>query len=140
MTSGDRAILLTGMALVTLGIWGTALQVASSSPWSHFYSPMGSMMGWRYGPLDVVSGTVLETGMMEIELDSNGKKIEVHAPYWFWQLIGIKVGDTVTVKGARVFMMGHGEGWHEELIPFELTVNGKTFGETNSRLPVWMQE
>ncbi len=42
-------------------------------------------------------------------------------------------------KGIFVFMMKQGEGWHEELIPFELTVNGKTYGNTSKRIPVWMQ-
>ena len=69
----------------------------------------------------------------------DGEEIEVHGPFWFWQGIGIKVGDTIVAKGAFVSMMELGEGWHQALIPFELTVDSETYGSVDEGIPVWMQ-
>jgi hypothetical protein len=69
----------------------------------------------------------------------DGDEIELHGPPWFWQRLGIREGDGVTAKGVLVSMMEPGEGWHEALIPFELIVNGKTYGDASKGIPIWMQ-
>lgn len=43
-------------------------------------------------------------------------------------------------KGVFVSMMEPGKGWHEGFIPFELTINGRTYGNASIGIPVWMQE
>jgi len=73
-------------------------------------------------------------------LEIDGEEVEVHGPPWFWQRIRIKEDDAVTAKGVRVSMMEPGKGWHEELIPFELTINGRTYGNASVGISVWMQK
>ncbi len=141
-----------GIVLIVVGFLGLVVSLVSFNIWSYSIWPsgMGSMMGsgmmgpmmgrWNYSELEQVSGTVEKIEWMEIELEVEGEEVEVHGSPWFWQRIGIKEGDAITVKGIFVSMMQPGEGWHEELIPFELTVNGETYGDVGEGIPVWMQE
>jgi len=76
---------------------------------------------------------------MEIELKTNRGEVEIHGPYWYWEKIQIKHGDEVTAKGTHVQVMKPG-GRHQELVPYELTINGKTYGDAATETPVWMQE
>jgi len=131
-----------GIALIVVGFFGLTIYLGSIVNWGYPMWPGsgGSMMGrWGSGKLETVNGTVEKIEWMEIELEVNGKEVEVHGPLWFWQSIGIKEDDLVTAKGMFASMMQPGEGWHEEFIPFELTINGKTYGGVNKRVPVWMQ-
>ncbi|GEM_PF-3345230 len=102
--------------------------------------PMSIIKEWNQGALKEVKGMVEEVEWMEIKLDVNEEEIEVHGPPWFWQRIGIKEGDVITVKGAFIYMMEPMGSWHQELIPFELTINDKTYGEASKGIPIWMQE
>jgi len=98
------------------------------------------MMGrLNAGEVRELSGTVKKIEWMEIEVDVEGEEVEAHGPSWFWQAIGIKVGDTIIAEGGSVLMMEPGEGWHEAFIPFELMVDGETYGNVNEGMPVWMQ-
>lgn len=141
--SRDRRTI--GIVLIVVGFIGLVVSLISFNMWSYSTSPnamgpMGSMMGrWNYSELEQVRGIVEKIEWMEIELEVNGEEVEVHGPPWFWQRIGIKEGDAVTTEGVFVSMMQPGEGWHEGLIPFELTVNGEIYGNASKGIPVWMQ-
>jgi len=138
MSRGERAVL--GIVLMAGGLLGLLIYVAWFTMWVYPMFPTAHMMGgWNYGELEELTGKVEKIGWMEIELRVNGKIVEVHGPLWFWQRIGVKEGDTVVVKGVFVLMREHGETLHEGFIPFELRVNGRTYGDTDSRTPVWMQ-
>lgn len=140
MSLGQNRIIV-GTLLITVGFLGLVVYLPSFTMWGYPMWPMGPMMGrWNYNELKEVSGTVEKMERMEIELKVDGEEVEVHGPLWFWQSIGIKEGDAVTAKGVFVSMMEPGEGWHEGLIPFELTVNGETYGNAGKGIPVWMQE
>lgn len=141
----DRIII--GVILLAIGFFGILFSITFFIRRDYFIWPMmGGMMhmpmmeGWYKGTLREVRGTVEKVEQMEIELDVDGEEVEVHGPPRFWQRIGIKEGDTVTVKGVFVSMMEQGKGWHEELIPFELRINGVTYGDASKGIPVWMQE
>jgi len=145
----SRKRIVVGIISLTIGFFGLIVSVVSFVPWGPMwpgmaYPMMRNMMPiighGNQGALTEVNGTVEEVGRMEIELEADGKEIEVHGPSWFWQKIGIREGDVVTVKGVFISMMDMGKSWHEELLPFELTVNGKTYGNASSRIPIWMQE
>jgi hypothetical protein len=140
--SQDRKRETIGILLIVVGFIGLLVSLVSFNIWSYSTWPsgMGQMMGrWNYSELEQVSGTVEKIEWMEIELRVDGEEVEVHGPPWFWQRIGIKEDDVVTVKGVFVSMMQPGEGWHEGLIPFELTVNGERYGNASKGIPVWMQ-
>lgn len=83
-----------------------------------------------------VEKTEVEMGMMwEMELIlRDGSEVEVISPLWFLQEIGVEAGDVVTVKGVPTFVMGH-----EHLMPYEITINDKTYGKADAEMPVWMQ-
>ena len=135
---------MVGAILIIAGLVGLIFALSTSAGWSNSYgSMMGGnmpMMGQSYqAPLKTVNGTVATVESMEIELNTSTADVEVHGPYWFWQALGVKEGDTVTAKGVFISMMDQGAGWHEELMPFEVAVNGKTYGDANLRIPVWMQ-
>jgi len=140
-----RKRMVVGIILLTIGFFGLIVSVISFVPWSPMWpgvawpmmrNMMPMMRHWNQGTLKEVNGTVEEVGRMEIELEADGKEIEVRGPFWFWQKIGIKEGDAVVAKGVLVSMMDMGKSWHEELLPFELTVNGKTYGNASSRIPI----
>jgi len=138
--SRSRNRMTMGIVLIVSGLLGLIVYMTWFSMWSYPMWPNGPMMGgWNHGALKEVSGTVEKTVRMEIELKVDGKEVEVHGPYWFWQRIGIKEGDTVAAKGVFVSMMEPRQGWHEELVPFQLMVNGETYGNASTRIPVWMQ-
>ncbi|MFQ6076021.1 MAG: hypothetical protein ACE5Z5_07805 [Candidatus Bathyarchaeia archaeon] len=150
--SRDRNRRTLGIALIAVGFLGLVVYSILSTAWSYstWPSTMGPMMGrgmmpmsmmggWNYGELEEVDGTVEKIEWMEIELEVDGEEVEVHGPPWFWQTIGIKEGDSVSAKGVFVSMMEPGEGWHKGLIPLELKINGKTYGNASSGIPVWMQ-
>ncbi|MFQ6086091.1 MAG: hypothetical protein ACE5OY_07515 [Candidatus Bathyarchaeia archaeon] len=103
---------------------------------------MGSMMGsWLYEaePAEV-EGAVVKVRWASIELDADGESVEVYGPPWFWHLIDVEAGDTLTVKGVLVNTLNwFEERWHGELIPYEITINGKTYGDANLGIPIWMQ-
>jgi len=144
MNLGKRRVIL-GAILFAAGLSGLAVASVAFVSWGHpSWSMMNgvmSMMGrLNQGTLTDVNGTVEKVERISVELWSYGREVEVHGPYWFWQEIGIKEGDVVTAKGMFVSMMEPNEGWHEELVPFELSVNGRTYGNVNNRIPVWMQE
>ncbi len=84
--------------------------------------------------IQTITGIVSEIEMHKIVLTSSETESEIHIPPWFVQNLEIKEGDSVTAKGYIIQM--HGD---EELIPFELTINGKTFGSVEEKNPVWMQ-
>ncbi|MEM3151027.1 MAG: hypothetical protein QXK15_00455 [Candidatus Bathyarchaeia archaeon] len=132
----DRIII--GVILLAIGFFGILFSITFFVRRDYFIWPM--MEGWYKETLREVRGVVEKVKQMEIELDVDGEEVEVHGPPWFWQRIGIKEGDTVTVKGVFVSMMEQGKGWHEELIPFELRINGVTYGDASKGIPVWMQE
>jgi len=140
-----------GAILLFVGILGLAVSSAFLSMWSYpiWSYPMwhmGPMMWrgmtgrWSYDELKEISGTVQSIGWMEVDLKADQKEVEMHGPYWFWENIGIGEGDTVTAKGVFIAMMERGEGWHEGFIPFELTVNGRTYGDAGNRIPIWLQD
>jgi len=148
--SKDRKRRMIGIVLITVGVFGLVVSLILLTSWSYSMWPgtMGPMMGrgmmptmgrWNYSELEEVSGTVKKTEWMEIELEVGEEEVEVHGPHWFWQRIGIKEGDEVTAKGVFVSMMEPREGWHEGFIPFELIVNGETYGNAGKGMPVWMQ-
>jgi len=151
--SRDRNRVTIGIALITIGFLGLLVFLTSFTIWGYpmWHGVAGPMMGrgmmptpmrggWNYRELKEVRGTVEKIGWMEIELEVEGEEVEVHGPPWFWQRVGIKERNEVTVKGVLVSMMEPGKGQHEELIPFELTINGRTYGNASVRIPVWMQE
>jgi len=136
----DRNRRTMGIVLITVGLLGLIISLTSFTMWSYSMLYTGPMVGrWNYGEMVEISGTVDKTEWMEIELKVDGEEVEVHGPPWFWQRIGIKEGDAVSVKGIFVSMMDSGEGRHEELIPFELTANSETYGNASKEIPVWMQ-
>jgi len=136
--SRDRRTL--GIILIVAGFAGLIVSLALSALWIYPFWFMGPMMGgWSRGELEEASGKVETVKWSEIELKEDGKEFDMHGPLWFWQGIEIKEGDAVTAKGVFVAMMGHGEGWHQDFVPFELTVNGRTYGNATEGVPVWMQ-
>jgi hypothetical protein len=130
-----------GIILIIVGFLGLAVSLTSFTMEGYSIWPIGPMMrGWNYRGLKEVSGAVEKIEFMEVELVVNGEEVELHGPPWFWQRLGIKEGNVVTAKGVLVSMMEPGKGWHQEFIPFELKVNGKTYGDASKGIPVWMQE
>lgn len=146
MTRRDDKI-KKGTLLVVVGFFGLVVYSILFTPVNSYMYPgiMGgmmpmSMMGRRVqGTLTEINGKVEKVGWMEIELEVDGKEVEVHGASGFWQKIGIKEGDAITVKGVFISMMEMEGGWHEELIPFELTLNGVTYGNAGGATPIWMQ-
>ena len=135
-----RNRIIVGALLITVGFLGLVVYLPSFTIWGYSMWLMGPMRGrWNYGELKELIGTVEKIEWMEIELEVDGEEIGVHGPSWFWQGIGIEMGDVVSARGVFVSMMGHGEGWHEGFISFELTVNGETYGNAKEGIPVWMQ-
>jgi hypothetical protein len=86
------------------------------------------MAGFQGAEIESVSGTVSDIGLHETELSGG----DLHIPYWFAEEIGLKKGDFVTAAGVYAYM-------HDELVPFEMAVNGKTYGSSENRIPVWRQ-
>ncbi len=142
--SRNRKVL--GAILLSVGILGLVVSSASLSRWSYPMWHVGPMMWrgmmgrWSYDELKEIAGTVESVGWMEVDLKADQKEVEIHGPYWFWENVGISEGDTVTAKGVFVTMMEPGEGWHEGFIPFELAVNGRTYGNAGKAIPIWMQD
>jgi len=136
--SRDRKTL--GTILIVAGSFGLIVSLALSTFWIYPFRFMGPMMrGPIYWELKEVSGTVEDIKWMEIELRVDGQEVEIHGPSSFWERIAVKEGDTVTAKGVFISMMGHWEGWHQDFVPLELTVNGRTYGNATEGVPVWMQ-
>jgi len=84
--------------------------------------------------LQTVSGTVSEIDRNEIKLTTADGESEIHMPSWSIQEFGIEEGDSVTATG--VYPLVHGG---EDMIPFELTINGEIYGSAEERMPVWRQ-
>jgi len=144
MSAQERRIIL-GAIMIAAGLLGLAFALSTSVGWNNsYYGMMGGnmpMMGqWYQGPLNNVNGTVTKVESMEIELNTSSTNVDVHGPYWFWQEIGLKEGDAITASGVYTAMMDQGAEWHQEFMPFQLTLNGKTYGDASVRIPVWMQE
>jgi len=141
--SKDKKRITLGIILIAAGILGLIVSLSSSIAWSYpvWRGVMHPMMGgWRSsGELKEVEGIVEKIEWMGLELEVDGKEVEVHGPSWFWQQIKVKEGDEVTAKGVFTVIMEHGKGWHQELVPFELRVNGETYGDVKRGIPVWMQ-
>jgi len=76
---------------------------------------------------------------MGIELELDGKEVEVHGVGWCWQRVGIRESDMVTARGVFVSMIEMPEGCREELILFEQTIEGRTYGNAREGIPVWIQ-
>jgi len=148
MNNGNLRILIGIMMIAASFILLSLLFEYSITSWGRsalsgrntVRSMITTTLGWNYSnEFDEVGGTVKEVKWNEVELDTGGEEVEMHGPLWFWQVIGIRAGDTVGAKGVFVWMMEHGEGWHKEFIPFELTINGIKYGEAGREKPVWMQ-
>lgn len=138
--SHDRKRMNLGIGFIAVGLVGLTVSSMFFTTWGYPIWPMGHMMGrLNSGEVRELSGTVKKIEWMVIEVDVEGEEVEVHGPSWFWQAIGIKVGDTIIAEGGSVLMMEPGEGWHEAFIPFELMVDGETYGNVNEGMPVWMQ-
>lgn len=134
--------MILGIALIAVGFLELIVYMTSVTAWGYsvWFGARGPMMErWNYGSIGEVGGTVEKIEQMEIELNVNGTKIDVHGPFWFWQNVGIKKGDSVTAKGVFASVMEPGEGWNEEFVPFQLMIDGKTYGDADKRIPVWMQ-
>jgi hypothetical protein len=138
-----------GILLIAVGLIGLFVSLASLTIWSYRTWPFAKGQMWRgvipimgvmsYGELEEVSGTVKEVKWMEVELEVDGEEVDLYAPPWFWREIGIKEGDEVEAEGIMISMTHPMEGKHKGLVPFEITVNGKKYGDTSEGLPVWMQ-
>lgn len=50
--------------------------------------------------------------------------------------VEIKEGSRVVAKSMIVLTKENGEAIHEVFIPFELIVNGKTYGDTSKEMPI----
>ncbi|MBO3842779.1 MAG: hypothetical protein FGF48_10265 [Candidatus Brockarchaeota archaeon] len=148
----ERNRIAMGIILLAAGFLGLTVSLIGFAAWNYsawpgtMHSTMGRgmmlmqmMEGWHREALVEIEGTVEKLEWMEIELKVEGGEVEVHGPTWFWQRIGIKEGDTVSTKGVFVLMMEPRKGWHEEFLPFELTINGMTYGNASRGVPVWMQ-
>ena len=143
----DRRVL--GVLLIIIGFLGLFISLASLTFWSFRTWPFAIGRTWRgtmpvmgvigYGELEEVSGTIKEVKWMEVELEVDGEEVELYAPSWFWEEIGIKEGDSVRAKGIMISIKHPMQGSQKGLIPFELTVNGKTYGNASNGIPIWMQ-
>ncbi len=103
------------------------------------YPMMGYGMGYgndgderQYAPqvkkeITEVSGKVSAVYPMAVVLE-DGKYITM--PWWFAANLGLKTGDDITVKGFAS---------NNIITPVYIEANGKTFGDENSEIPVWMQ-
>ncbi len=91
------------------------------------------MMGFANQEVETISGTVAEIEWHEVVLSTAAGEAEIHMPPWFASDLGIKEGDSITAKGVYVKMHG------DEFVPFEITVNGKTYGSVDEKTAVWMQ-
>jgi len=104
------------------------------------YPMMGYGMGYGYDGDEVppaqqvdrevvdVSEIVSTVYPMAVVLE-DGKYITL--PWWFAANLGIKTGDSITVKGFE---------YGNTIVPVYIEANGKTVGDENSEIPVWMQE
>lgn len=138
--SQDRKRINLGIGFIAVGLIGLTVYFMLPIIWGYPMWPMVHMMYRLNSPgAKELRGTVEKIEWMEIELEVDGEEIEVHGPFWFWQGIEIELGDTIVAKGAFVSMMEPGEGWHQALIPFELTIDGETYGSVDEGIPVWMQ-
>ncbi len=102
------------------------------------YPMMGYGMGYGYGGDEVpaqqveremvdVSGTVSAVYSMAVVLE-DGRYIIL--PWWFAANLGIKTGDTITIRGFE---------YGNTVVPVYIEANGKTAGDENSEIPVWIQ-
>jgi len=136
----NKSKIFFGTILIVIGVLGLVTYKISFFMLGYPMWSMGHMMDkWEYAELEELSGIVEKVDLMEIELADGEVEIELHGPLWFWQKIELKEGDEVRAKGVFVWMMEPGEGWHQEFVPFELTVNGKVYGVAETRMPVWTQ-
>ncbi len=132
-------VMLLIISILIFAVSSSLLAVPGHLMW-HYGSMMKNMaLGLNQSQLKDVSGTVENIGWMQIELEDGQGEIEVHGPSWFWKAIGVKEGDYVWAKGVFAYMMEPEEGWHEEFIPYELTVNGRIYGDAGRGIPIWMQ-
>ncbi|MGB9718830.1 MAG: hypothetical protein ACPL4E_10430 [Thermoproteota archaeon] len=132
--------LVLGLILIGVGILGLVVCVSALNAGYSPSLPMGHMMfRWADGKIEEISGEVEKIEWMEIELTLDGREIEVHGPWWFWQAIGVKNGDEITVVGMIVNMFEPEEGWHQALMPYQLVIGDQTYGNADRRIPVWMQ-
>lgn len=86
-----------------------------------------------------VSGTVLEVHWSYIVLNVEGEALDVCGPAWFWHIINPTTGSNVEAKGDVVSTINWYGETHTELTPFELTIDGITYGNANLGIPVWNQ-
>lgn len=101
------------------------------------YYPNGAASG--YVDFVEVTGTLEETHWSYIVLDVDGEALDVYAPSWFWHIINPATGDNVQVIGEIVSTINLYGETHTEITPFELTINGITYGNANLGIPVWNQ-
>jgi hypothetical protein len=101
------------------------------------YYPNGAASG--YVDFVEVTGTLEETHWSYIVLDVDGEALDVYAPSWFWHIINPATGDNVEVVGEIVSTINWYGETHTEITPFELTIDGITYGNANLRTPIWNQ-
>jgi hypothetical protein len=101
------------------------------------YYPNGAASG--YVDFVEVTGTLEETHWSYIVLDVDGEAFNVYGPSWFWHIINPDTGSTVEVVGEIVSTTNWYGETHTEITPFELTINGITYGNANLGIPVWNQ-
>jgi hypothetical protein len=101
------------------------------------YYPNGAASG--YVDFVEVTGTLEETHWSYIALDVDGEVVNVYGPVWFWHIINPTTGDNVEVVGKIVSTINWYGETHTEITPFELTIDGITFGNAILGIPVWDQ-
>lgn len=101
------------------------------------YYPSGVSNG--YVDFVEVTGTLEETHWSYIVLDVDGEALDVCAPAWFWNIIAPTEGSNVEVVGHLVSTTNYYGETHVELTPFELTIDGVTYGDADLGIPVWNQ-
>jgi hypothetical protein len=101
------------------------------------YYPNGAASG--YVDFVEVTGTLEETHWSYIVLNVDGEALDIYGPSWFWHIINPATGDNVEVIGEVVSMTNWYGETHTEIMPFELTINGITYGNANLGIPVWNQ-
>ncbi len=101
------------------------------------YSPNAASRG--YVDFVEVSGTLEETHWSYIVLNVDGGTLDVYGPAWFWHIINPATGSNVEVTGELVSTINWYGETHVEITPFELTIDGVTYGDANLGIPMWNQ-